>query len=63
MKQKLENPSSEFAVGQANLASPQYPIEDGLPTQKQLEAIARVAPQDAPTTTLCSLFVSNHSSE
>lgn len=63
MKQTSGNLSSQSAVCKANLASPQYPIDDGLPTQKQMEAIARLTPQDVPTTTLCSLFESNHSSE
>lgn len=63
MKQKSGNPSSQFAVGQANLASPQYPIDDGLPTQIQMEAIARLTAQDVSTTTLSSLFETNHSSK
>lgn len=63
MKQQSGNPSGPYAIDQAHLTSPQYPIDDGLPTQKQMEAIARITSQDVPTTTLSSLFEANHSSE
>lgn len=63
MKQKSGNPSSQCDVDQANLASSQYPIDDGLPTQKQMEAIARLTPQDVSTKTLSNLFETNHTSE
>lgn len=35
---------------------PAYPQDDGLPTPAQMDAIARITPQDVETTTLASLF-------
>lgn len=56
---QIKKPCSDYSRGEIELLSSKvqlYPMDDGLPTQKQMEAINRLTPQDLPTQTITSLF-------
>lgn len=59
MKQKSGKQSNNYSAEKQQCSyseESKYPEDDGLPTAEQMDAIARLVPQDLPTLTIASLF-------